>query len=108
MARNDVAVNIKVDLTLANPDNRVEYELWYASIFDLPTSFIKEIGQYHMPFGKNALFTPRVVTFDFENGPDFVRKNECVSNGKYCPYYSHEESIGEEFEGSMHNEHDFN
>jgi hypothetical protein len=30
-------VNIQVDLGLDNPDNRVEYELWYSSVFDLST-----------------------------------------------------------------------
>jgi len=29
------SVYLKVDLGLNNPDNRVEYELWYGSILDL-------------------------------------------------------------------------
>ena len=28
-------ININVDLGLIAPDNRVEYELWYSSVFDL-------------------------------------------------------------------------
>ena len=32
---NAKAVFLKVDLGLNNPDNRVEYELWYSSILDM-------------------------------------------------------------------------
>ena len=28
-------VNVQIDLGLDSPDNRVEYELWYSSVFDL-------------------------------------------------------------------------
>jgi hypothetical protein len=31
----DNLINIQVDLGLDSPDNRVEYELWYSSVFDL-------------------------------------------------------------------------
>ena len=33
--KDSKSVYIKVDLSLANPDNRVEYELWYSSILDI-------------------------------------------------------------------------
>ena len=33
--RDSLPIFIKIDLTLSRPDNRVEYELWYSSIFDL-------------------------------------------------------------------------
>ena len=32
---NPPPIYLKVDMSLANPDNRVEYELWYSSILDL-------------------------------------------------------------------------
>ena len=32
---DSLPVFLKVDLSLNRPDNRVEYELWYSSIFDL-------------------------------------------------------------------------
>jgi len=34
------SVYIQVDLGLVRPDNRVEYELWYASILDLPRDLL--------------------------------------------------------------------
>jgi len=71
---------------LSNPDNRVEYELWYSSVFDLSTEQIKEIGEYNQPFANNVLFTPRIMTFECDVCPSFVKVKSCVSNGKYCPY----------------------
>lgn len=78
------AVYLRIDLGLANPDNRVEYELWYSSILDLNVEAIKELGEYQKPFGKDALFTPRIVTFSCELCPKEVREANCISDGKYC------------------------
>jgi hypothetical protein len=85
---NDIpnSVLITCDLSLSNPDNRVEYELWYSSILDLSAKSLKEMGKYQVPFGADALFTPRILTFNCENCPSFIRKENCVSDGKYCPY----------------------
>lgn len=44
------------------------------------------LGEYQKPFGKDALFTPRIVTFACENCPLFIRQRDCLSDGKYCPY----------------------
>ena len=77
---------LKVDLGLKNPDNRVEYELWYSSILDLNPNSIKSLGIYQKPFAKDALFTPRVTTFSCELCPKAIREANCISNGKYCPY----------------------
>ena len=78
---------------MSNPDNRVEYELWYSSILDLTSDSIKELGEYQKPFGKDALFTPRIITFSCENCPKYIKEENCVSDGKYCPYRAktHEE-----------------
>jgi len=62
-------VYLNVDMSLANPDNRVEYELWYSSILDLTPDTIKELGEYQKPFGKDAMFTPRLLTYNCENCP---------------------------------------
>jgi hypothetical protein len=77
---------IKVDLSLQRPDNRVEYELWYASMLDLPKVMLAQLGEYQKPFGKDALFTPRILTFSCLNCPAYIRQNDCISDGLYCPY----------------------
>jgi hypothetical protein len=71
--KDSKSVYIKVDLSLANPDNRVEYELWYSSILDITPQNISMLGEYQKPFGKDALFTPRIFTFACENCPEFIR-----------------------------------
>ena len=84
--KKDKLVNIQVDLSLSNPDNRVEYELWYSSVFDLSTDQIRDIAEYNQPFGSNTLFAPRIMTFGCPNCPFSVRTNNCVSDGQFCPY----------------------
>jgi hypothetical protein len=39
-------IMIKIDLSLARPDNRVEYELWYSSILDLSKDQLVDLGEY--------------------------------------------------------------
>lgn len=68
----DRLVNIQVDLSLSNPDNRVEYELWYSSVFDLSTDQIRDLAEYTQPFGSNILFTPRIMTFECTMCPKSV------------------------------------
>lgn len=79
-------INIQVDLGLDSPDNRVEYELWYSSVFDLSEQQLTEMAQYQSAFGNNTLFTPRIVTFECMNCPESIRQQNCVSDGRYCPY----------------------
>jgi len=79
-------VTVKVDLGLPNPDNRVEYELWFSSVFDLSTELIKEVADAQKPFQNNTLFTPRIMTYDCETCPRSIREDSCVSNGRYCPF----------------------
>jgi len=45
-------VYIKVDLSLQNPDNRVEYELWYSSMLDLNLESMEELATYQDRFGR--------------------------------------------------------
>jgi RNase P/RNase MRP subunit p29 len=40
------SVYVKGELLLARPDNRVEYELWYASILDMNYEKLNDIGLY--------------------------------------------------------------
>ena len=39
-------VMLKIDLSLARPDNRVEYELWYSSILDMSKDQLVDLGKY--------------------------------------------------------------
>ena len=77
---------IQIDLSVYNPDDRVEYELWYSTVLDLPQQFVAEIGQYQKPFGTDALFTPRIISFSCPGCPPSIREEYCLSDGEYCAY----------------------
>mmetsp|Transcript_13590 Transcript_13590/g.21235 ORF Transcript_13590/g.21235 Transcript_13590/m.21235 type:complete len:154 (+) Transcript_13590:284-745(+) len=70
--KKDEDVILKIDLALYNPDNRVEYEMWYSTILDLKVDFIKEIAEGQKPFGNNTLFTPRIMTFSCKGCPEEI------------------------------------
>ena len=46
MTKDAKDILLKVDLSLANPDNRVEYELWYSSILDMSVEAVAQLGEY--------------------------------------------------------------
>ena len=52
---------------MVNPDNRVEYELWYSSILDIQRDRLYDLGAYERAFGKDVLFTPRILTYSCKN-----------------------------------------
>jgi hypothetical protein len=41
---------------------------------------------YQKPFGNNTLFTPRIFTFNCEFCLDEIKRENCISDGKYCPF----------------------
>jgi hypothetical protein len=86
---------LKIDLSLSNPDNRVEYEFWFSSILDMSVESVAQLGEYQKPFGNHTLFTPRIVTFSCPGCPPYIRETNCLSDGQYCPYRSrsHEEQV---------------
>ena len=79
-------VFIKIDLSIARPDNRVEYELWYSSILDLSKNQLVDLGKYQKPFGNHTLFTPRIVTFSCPTCPAAIQNAMCFSKGQYCAF----------------------
>jgi hypothetical protein len=70
---------------MENPDNTVEWQLFYTSMNDKALDFVKNFEDYFAKFQKTEVdFTPRIVTWACPNcDADFKRK-ECVSDGKYC------------------------
>jgi hypothetical protein len=85
--RDGVNVYIKAELEIVHPDNRVEYELWYSSIMDLDYNRIYDIGLYQKALSYNALFTPRILTYECTYCSNDVKRKSCFSDGKYCPYF---------------------
>lgn len=59
----DKTVYVKAELEIAHPDNRVEYELWYSTSFDLDFDMVRELQAYQAVLSRDALFTPRILTY---------------------------------------------
>ena len=60
-------VYLKAELEIVHPDNRVEYELWFSSILDLDYMQLRELALYQFALGKEALFTPRILTYSCQD-----------------------------------------
>jgi hypothetical protein len=71
-----LALEFKID----NPDNRVEYDLYY-SLGDIKAlQILKELKPYHERLGSTVYFTPHFVV----NNISYNYLDECLFNGKYC------------------------
>lgn len=83
-----VKASLSAEFKMKNPDNRVEYELWYSSVDDRARDFLSYFKQYAVMFGRHAKFTPHFVTWPCPNCDEEFKKEECVSDGLYCtaPY----------------------
>lgn len=55
------AVVFSVSFTMAHPDNRVEYDIWYTSSDDRALDFIASMREYNEGLGDDVLMTPRFV-----------------------------------------------
>ena len=84
IARNDT-VYLKAVLEMVHPDNRVEYEFWYSTIFDVEYWRLYDIALYQKALNKDALFTPRIITQSCLLCSDEEKKSKCVVDGLYCP-----------------------
>jgi hypothetical protein len=81
------SVYIKAGLEMVHPDNRVEYEFWYSTILDLDFDKLADIATFQKVLNKNALFTPRVLTYSCPMCAKEVREENCIGDGMYCPYF---------------------
>jgi len=94
-------VMLKIDLSLARPDNRVEYELWYSSILDMSKDQLIDLGKYQKPFGNQTLFTPRILTFACPTCPKAIQEANCYSSGRYCPFQPKYRAYDDSSEGPL-------
>ena len=54
---------IQVQFSLINPENHVNYELWYSASDDRALDFIRDFEEFHLSLGDSVTFTPRIVTW---------------------------------------------
>jgi hypothetical protein len=75
-----------VSLQMANPDNRVEYELWYSSIVDLEYFHIYDLKTFQQVFGDKTLFEPKIRWQPCDQCSADQKKLNCVGNGAICSF----------------------
>jgi hypothetical protein len=82
-------VVLLVDFEMENPDNRVEYDIWYTSGDATALKYIIGMRAYNDKLGKNALMTPHIIvrtcSFCVETDPNCRRYGNTV----YCAGFSH-------------------
>lgn len=72
---------------MKNPDDRVEYELWYSSILDIQYDTLYDLGLFQKALNKDALFTPRILTYKCDTCDEEIIRRNCYGDGLYCAYY---------------------
>lgn len=65
-------------------DNVVDATLWYSSSDDRSLDFIKNMKDYIEPIIKEVNFEPKFVTWACPHCDSDSKKENCVSDGKYC------------------------
>lgn len=86
-------VVLLVDFEMDNPDDRVEYDIWYTSGDLNALGYISNMRLYNEKLGANALMTPHIIvrTCSFCNDAD----TDCrrYGNTMYCAGFSHDLGI---------------
>jgi len=78
------SVVFSASFSMAHPDNRAEYDIWYTSSDDRALDFISSMREYNEGLGADVLMTPRFVYWRCVDCDDEMIKKHCWSNGKYC------------------------
>ena len=65
-------------------DNVVDATLWYSSSDDRSLDFIKNMKYYIEPIIKQVNFEPKFVTWACPHCDSDSKRENCVSDGKYC------------------------
>ena len=77
--------SLSAEFIMENPDNTVEWSLWYTSSNDKALDFIKYFSEDMKKFSaEDVEFDPKFVTWSCTNCDSDFKRKECVSNGRYC------------------------
>jgi hypothetical protein len=86
-------VVLLVNFEMENPDDRVEYDVWYTSGDSSALNFLRQMKDYNEKLGANALFTPRMIVRTCRNcdmdDPNCLN----IGNELYCAAFTREDII---------------
>eukprot|EP01022_Parablepharisma_sp_SALTPOND_P001206 TRINITY_DN105834_c0_g1_i1.p1 TRINITY_DN105834_c0_g1~~TRINITY_DN105834_c0_g1_i1.p1 ORF type:complete len:300 (+),score=28.82 TRINITY_DN105834_c0_g1_i1:503-1402(+) len=69
----------------ANPDDRVEYDIWYTSGDPKALEFIRQMRRYNQRLGKHALMTPHMMVWVCRYCKEPGNNCKRVGDVIYCP-----------------------
>jgi len=75
-------------LTQYNQNNKVDATFWYSSGDDKALDFVKNMADYLEPIIRFINFEPKFVTWACPHCESSYKKDNCVSDGKYCALQS--------------------
>lgn len=85
---------IMATFEINNPDNRVEYDIWYSPGQISSYETISSLHSMNKALGTNVLMTPRLVLstgiFDFMLG--LLNDDNCLPRSKYCAIWNFNDS----------------
>ena len=65
-------------------NNKVDATFWYSSGDDKSLDFVKNVAEYIEPILRFINFQPKFVTWPCPHCDSSYKKDNCVSDGKYC------------------------
>jgi len=75
---------------VANFNNTVEVDFWYATSLDLGLKLSNEFGALAKSFStdhnKKTLFTPRIATYACTHCSKELKDRNCLGDGRYCSF----------------------
>ena len=85
LANKDPQTSLRAEFLMElAEDNIVKANLWYSSSDDRALDFVKNMAEYIEPIIRSVDFKPKFVTWSCPNCDSDYKRNNCVSDGKYC------------------------
>ena len=84
-ANFDENVILKADIEISFERRQaVSYSLYYGSILNLQPELVLKLYEYQHALKDNAIFIPRILTFECPGCPQEIKDAHCVGNGQFC------------------------
>jgi len=81
--------------------NWVDVRIWYTSSDDRSMDFISDMGEHLKPIMDRLNFNPNVVHFSCATCDSAFKRQNCLSDGKYCALYGHDKGHPDTFNGKQ-------
>lgn len=83
-AEGKQSATLSAEFNVKASEHQADIEFWYSSNNVRALDFLKEFDNYAHQLGTYVTFTPRFVTWACPMCESSFKKEECLSDGKYC------------------------